>query len=181
MTNYEKVYEQIRPWLSKVAEPRELRFLGRMWRVDRAGVEQLSGPPAHTNCRSVLVWYFTYGGQGEPSYTFTPLHSFSHGIFRGNDWETGGCATLTLDEFREASARIGADFLRRERYGEAWLLHALPKLPVLLTYTEADDEFPAALDIKYGANATTFLPFETLAVLNGLINAEYKNTALPSL
>ncbi|MDR1573858.1 MAG: DUF3786 domain-containing protein [Clostridiales Family XIII bacterium] len=174
MTNYEKAYEQIRPWLGKLAEPREIQFLGRLWRVDQGGVDRLSGPPAHVNCKSVLVWYFTFGGQGEPSYEFVPLHGFSHGIFRENDWETGACATLTLDGFRAVSARLGADFLRRARYGEAWLLRALPKLPALLTYSEADEEFPATLDIKYGANATTFLPFESLAVLNGLIRAEYR-------
>jgi hypothetical protein len=171
MSNYEIVYESLRGWLSEMAAPQEILFLGRNWLVSSDGVEQLSGPPGHVNCKSVLVWYFTFGGQGEPNYEFRPFHSFSQGIFRGDEW--GLKVSATLEEFRAISTRIGAGLLRQERHGEAWLLHVLPKVPVLLTYNEADDEFPAILDIKYGGNATTFLPFETLGVLNSLISAEY--------
>jgi hypothetical protein len=171
-TNHEKVYEQLRAWLSDISTPQEIQLLGRNWLVSSDGVEQLSGPPAHVNCKSVLIWYFTYGGEGEPSYEFKPFHGFSQGIFRGGEWDTG--TTATLEKFREVSERIGAALIRSGRYSETRLLHALPKIPVLLTYNEADDEFPATLDIKNGANATTFLPFETLGVLNSLIIAEYK-------
>jgi hypothetical protein len=171
MTNYEKNYEQIRAWLGSMPEPQELAFLGRTWRVAHDGVTQLSGEPAHVNCKSVLVWYYTFGGQGGPSYEFVPLSHFSHGIFRDSDWEQGGA--ISFDGFRETSRRLGAAFMRSERYGETWLWLVLPKIPVLLTYSEADDEFPAELNIKFSANATTFLPFETLAVLRGLIAAEF--------
>jgi hypothetical protein len=172
MTNHEKNYEQIRLWLKKVTEPCEIDFLDRRWRVSCDGVEQVSGKPAHVNYKSVLVWYFTFGGTGEPSYEFTPLHSFSGGVFRGSDW--GPDTSITLNGFRETAQRLGANFLRKERYGEAWLLLVLPKIPLLLTFNEADEEFPSSLDIKFGINATTFLPFETLAVLQGLVTSEFK-------
>ncbi|MDR1590187.1 MAG: DUF3786 domain-containing protein [Oscillospiraceae bacterium] len=172
MTNAEIAYHRtIRPMLGKLSGSREVSFLGRRFRVTSEDVEQLSGKPAHVNYKGVLVWYFTYGGEGEPSFEFTSLQSFSHGIFRGSDWEPS--VTADLAEFREISAGIGAELLRKERYGEARLLFALPKVPVLLTYSEADDEYPAVLDIKFGKNADTFLPFETLAVLHGLINGEF--------
>ncbi|MDR1329526.1 MAG: DUF3786 domain-containing protein [Oscillospiraceae bacterium] len=173
MTNAEKVYEQIRPWLSEFDGARDVDFLGRSWRVTGEGVRQLSGKMAHVNCKSVLVWYFTFGGalsQAEPSFEFTSLQSFSHGIFRGG---LSPAITVTLSEFRDIASQLGASLLRQVRYGEAWLMFALPKIPVLLTYTEADDEFPALLDIKFSSNATDFLPFETLAVLHGLINSEF--------
>jgi hypothetical protein len=48
-------------------------------------------------------------------------------------------------------------------------------MPVKLTFSAGDEEFPAALDIKFGKNAVQILPFETLAVLNSLISAEYVN------
>jgi hypothetical protein len=174
MTNHEKNYENIRSWLCVLTEPCEIDFIGRRWRVDCNGVEQLSGRPAHVNCKSVLIWYFTFGGTGDPSFEFTSIHSFSHGIFRSSGWRTE--TSPTLDEFRKTAQHLGAILLRKERYGEAWLLNVLPKIPVLLTYSEADDEFPASLDIKFGSNATTFLPFETLAVLQGLIVSEFDNT-----
>jgi hypothetical protein len=172
MNNYEKNYNQIRVWLSSLPKPQEINFLGRRWRVDSCGVEQLSGQPADVNCKSVLVWYFTYGGVGEPNYEFLPLYKFSNGIFQSNSWMTD--FSLTRENFRKVSEQMGAEFLRKERYGETYFFLVLPKIAALLTYTEADDEFPAALDIKFGSNAATFLPFETLAVLHGLITAEYK-------
>ncbi|MDR2421207.1 MAG: DUF3786 domain-containing protein [Oscillospiraceae bacterium] len=172
ITNAEIAYHSvIRPMLRKLDGEREVAFLGRRFRVTGEDVEQLSGKPAHINCKGVLVWYFTFGGEGEPSFEFASLQSFSHGIFRGAAWEPYTGASLS--EFRGTAAALGAGFLRRERYGEAWLLFALPKVPVLLTYSEADEEFPAVLDIKFGKNADTFLPFETLAVLHGLIKREF--------
>jgi hypothetical protein len=170
MTNHEKNYEQIRSWLDNLSEPCELDFLGRTWRVERGGVEQLSGAPAHINCKSVLVWYFTFGGQGEPSYEFVLLSHFSYGIFRE---QISPGVSLTLPEFQETARRLGAGFMQKTRYGESWLWFVLPKVPVLLTYSEADEEFPSLLDVKFGSNATTFLPFETLAVLHGLIIREF--------
>jgi hypothetical protein len=173
MTNAEIAYcGVIRPMLRELDGEREVMFLGRRFRVTREDVEQLSGKPAHVNCKGVLVWYFTFGGEGEPSFEFASLQSFSHGIFRDAAWAPGIGASLA--EFKETAAALGAGFLRRERYGEAWLLFALPKVPALLTYSEADEEYPAMLDIKFGKNADTFLPFETLAVLHGLIKSEFR-------
>jgi hypothetical protein len=173
MTNHEKNYEKIRLWLSNMPKPCEVEFLGRLWRVDSTGVEQMSGAPAHVNCKSILVWYYTFGGQGEPSFDFVLLSHFSHGIFREQRTPS---VSLTVSEFREAARRLGVAFLRKERYGESWLWFVLPKIPVLLTYSEADEEFPALMNIKFGMNATTFLPFETLAVLYGLITDEFAGT-----
>jgi hypothetical protein len=178
--NYEKAYLSLVPWLDGVPEPVELQFLGRGFRVGAGGVEQLSGPPVHVNGKSVLIWYVTqYGGGEKPSYDFRPISSFSFGIFAGSgvSWQQkqqprfGG---LTAEGFRREAERIGAAPLRPERYGESWLLHAFPELPALLTFTEADEEFPADVDVKFGANATRVLPFETLAVLQSLIESEFR-------
>jgi hypothetical protein len=173
MTNHEKNYEYLRGWLRNISQACEVDFLGRRWNVDGGGIEQLSGPPAHVNYKSVLVWYFTFGGEGEASFEFVQLSHFSHGIFRE---QRSPNVALTIAEFRETAERLGAAYFRKERYGEAWLWFVLPKVPVLLTYTEADEEFPALLNIKFGANATTFLPFETLAVLHGIILGEFAET-----
>jgi hypothetical protein len=170
--NSEKNYEFLRSWLSDIKEPRIIEFLARTWRIDKNGVEQLSGDPANVNCKSVLIWYMTSGGVGEPSYLFVPLGNFSHGIFQ--DALGTPYVNLTLAEFRETATKLGAHFMREERYGESWLWLVFPEIPVLLKFSEADDEYPAMLDVKFGSNATTFLPFETLAVLDGLIDNEFK-------
>ncbi|MDR3310413.1 MAG: DUF3786 domain-containing protein [Oscillospiraceae bacterium] len=192
MTNHEKVYEELRLRLADCdlaeAAPRAglvfsdgavgVRTLGRELRVTNSGVELVSGPPCSVNLKSVLVWYLTFGGAGDASYEFVPVHSFSHGIFgsqspdfSSHGWR--GYAGLTPERFAAVSGRIGAELVRRERYGESRLLVPLPKLPVLLTFSEADDEFAAQIDLKVGKNATDFLPFETLCVMCGLVTREY--------
>jgi hypothetical protein len=148
-------------------------------RVDYEGVTQLDGEAANVNLKSVIIWYLTYGGQGKPSFEFTPLSSFSSGIFGSKSADFGSFAWrkhagLTPEKFRAAAKRIGTEFVRSERYGEAHLLYLFPKVPVLLTYSEADEEFPAVIDTKFSMNAPIFLPFETLAVAQGLIESEFK-------
>ena len=50
----------------------------------------------------------------------------------------------------------------------AWVFEALPKIPMMLTFYEADDEFPAEARTFYDLTAPNFLDLECLAVL-GLI------------
>jgi hypothetical protein len=49
----------------------------------------------------------------------------------------------------------------------AWQRRLLPKIPVLIKYFEADDEFPCDIKIYYDKTVAEFLDFEPLAVLNG--------------
>jgi len=181
LTNHEKAYEQIRPWLQNIKKPAEVTFLGRAFSVTKDDVVQLSGDPIHVNAKGVLVWYYTYGGADNPelypSYDFVLLYTFSHGIFSDQSaWRQNAVkaqSDLTIETVRSAAKRIGADFYRKEKYGESYLLLALPKVPVLITFTEGDDEFEPQLTVKFSSNATEILPFETLAILMGLIEREF--------
>jgi hypothetical protein len=180
-TNYDKVFERLRVRLENLGAPVTLNFLGRAFRADRGGVERISGRPIHINAQNIIIWYLTFGGRGveltPESYDFALLNHFSHGIFTGHtSWEksrASGLSDLTPKAFRECCEHIGAEFLRPERYGESRLLFAFPELPLLITFTEGDDEFPASLDIKLGKNCERILPFETLAVLTSLIESEF--------
>jgi hypothetical protein len=199
MDNYEKAYQSLLPWLAGIDGALDLDFLGRRFRVSSLGVEQLSGAPSHVNAKSVIIWYVAretlieemspipkYGGGDEPSYEFRPLSDFSFGIFSGHgtawqDARNSRIGSLGLEDFRRHAERIGAKTLRPERYGESRLLHAFPELAVMLTFSEADDEFPADINVKFGSNATRILPFETLAVLQGLILDEFAGRSVRSL
>jgi len=194
VSNYDKAYESIRPWLADcdfakaakqlgLAAPADgsltLAVLGRRFCADRNGVTQLDGPAAHINLSSVIIWYLTFGGTGQPTYKFAPLSSFSQGIFGAQSadfsapaWQEH--AGLTLERFQSVCQRIRAEPQGIIRHGERRLLMLFPKVPVLLTYNEPDEEFSAVLDIKFDTAALTFLPFETLAVAHGLIAAEFK-------
>jgi len=195
VSNYDKAYESIRPWLAAVdfaeASARlglvspdgvsaKLSVLGRGFVASADGVEQVSGEAASVNLRSVIVWYLTHGGSGQPTFRFTPLSGLSQGIFGTrssdfSDWEWQRHAGLTLAGFRAICQRINAEPMRTSEHSESRLLMLFPKVAALLTYEEADDEYPAILDIKFDQQAIVYLPFETLAVAEGLISQEFQD------
>ena len=151
-----------------------LTFLGHDYWVDETGVYPEGSDNTSFNTRSVIIYYLTYGGKGEASYDFRTMHSFSHGLFEGDSssskWGTAYKGPrLSLEFFEAAAKRIGAEFMQKKNGAHSYLLFPFPKVPALLTYNEGDDEFPDDMVIKFGTNALNFLPFETLAVLHGLI------------
>jgi hypothetical protein len=153
-----------------------LSFLGRQWRADAAGVYLERGADAHVNCKSVIVYYLTFGGRGAPQYRFQLLHAFTGGFFawQNSAWSAErGRTTLTAHApFAAAAKRLGARPVGEARGVYTWMLFAFPKLPVQITYAEPDEDFPPKLLIKFDCTAADFLRFETLAVLHGLIAAE---------
>jgi hypothetical protein len=199
MSNYERIYDNIRPWLADCDfSEAALRLgftppvdgvltfasLGREWRVDKDGVRQSGGLDIHVNFRNVIIWYLTFRDSIwtpliRTSDGFASLGSLSNGNFgqrsadfQSFDWQRH--SGLTLEEFRTAAERIGAGFVRSARYGEVRLLDVFPKVPALLTFSEEDEEFPAQVDVKFRSDALKYLPFETLAVLHGLISGEFQ-------
>lgn len=159
----------------------QLTFLGRDYRVDAMGVypEGESESVSSYNSRTVIIYYLTYGGRGEPSYDFRSIRSFSQGLFDGDRGGWGGKHRfenrLTPDLFDTAAKRIGAQPMQVKNGAHSYLLYAFPKVPALVTYTEGDEEFPDDISVKFGTNALNFLPFETLAVLHGLIERSLVN------
>jgi hypothetical protein len=192
LNGYEKTYEIVRRRLAgfNLAEAAAnlgldapdgdgrlfLTFLGRRWRVGSGGVSLVSGPDAHVNCKSVIIYYLTSGGSGQPSYKFQLLHTFTSGLFSGQNsaWlsEQGRTDIATRARFRQAAERIGAWVTREERGMCSLMMFAFPKLPVTLTYIEPDEEYEARSLIKFDSSSLSFIPFETLAVLNALIASE---------
>jgi len=49
---------------------------------------------------------------------------------------------------------------------------ALPKLPLMFTFYDADEDFPAEAKVLYDAAALDFLDLECLAVLGGILVEE---------
>ncbi|MDR0905858.1 MAG: DUF3786 domain-containing protein [Oscillospiraceae bacterium] len=189
MNGYEKTYETLKLRLADcdfaaaasavgLAAPTDgavtVDFLGCRYRVDKSGVEQVSGGAANVNCKTVIVYYLTHGGSGFPQYEFQSLRAFASGLFDGSRGVTAVERERITEyaQFTEAAKRLGAEFVRETANGShIWLMYAFPKVPVLLTFVEGDDEFPAQTQLKFDVTATDFLPFETLAVLNGLITS----------
>ena len=71
-------------------------------------------------------------------------------------------------KFSDAARRLGG------REGESgvgkhlWGFNVLPKIPLRIVFYEADEEFPASIQIMLDRTALRFLEFECLAFMVGL-------------
>jgi hypothetical protein len=70
-------------------------------------------------------------------------------------------------KFGEAAAKLGG--IEEEAQGgkHSWKFDVLPKIPLKLVYYEADEDFPAEIQIMLDTTAIRFLEFECLAFLVG--------------
>jgi hypothetical protein len=163
-------------------------FLGRKYEVDRDGVRPLDGKAVDVNILSVLVYYAISKGNTEPQYDFALLNTFTGGLFSsgssGTDWMIAPILKAFGNDYelvRRAARNMGMIYEGSRSTGEhAWQYQLLPKIPVLIKYFEADDEFPCDIKIYYDKTALEFLDFEPLAVLNScLVAAIVQGAACP--
>ena len=186
---YEKTYEAVAARLRDLEFPyaakrlgfdlidkytMSIDFLGRTYVLDRDGAGSLDGEAADVNVLSVLAYYALSGGSAEPLYDFALLNTFTGGLL-----SSGGTDAAWMVEplrkvcgahetFRRAARNLGMIYEGSRAAGEhAWQYRLLPKIPALIKYFEADDEFPCSIKIYYDKTVTEFLDFEPLAVLNG--------------
>jgi hypothetical protein len=137
----------------------------------------------NVNCKSVLIYYLTYGGKGEPLYRFQPLQAFSQGLFSGsqNDssWRNDCISEIYAnapEKFAWAMQLLGATPAAvSSGASSAWHLAALPKVPLEIRYYHQDDEFPCAIKLLVDRTALNYLPFETLAVYLGCVISELEH------
>ena len=219
LNGYEKTYEVLVPRLSGCDFERAAADLGLMYKdgivhvdfllrhytIDETGVHEIESTnetyeranetksttdsDSDVNRKSVLIYYLTWGGRGEPAYQFKLFHSFSHGIFSGGATETNWMSASLrriLSEggdgatrFEETMNVFGAT--QKPVTGGAtsiWSYQVLPKIPVEIYYYEADEEFPCEVKVMYDSTALNFVPFETLGVLGSCLHNEIKRTLL---
>jgi hypothetical protein len=186
---YERIYHTILPKLGECdilqngvrlgAEPVEggvrVCFLGRNFIIGKEGVEPEDKLDASVNSLSVLIYYITSNGAGDFSYDFAPLNRLA-GMIDGQTSLTNGTMSVPLirefgehyDRFAMAVARLGGVEQAASDSGKhIWRLLALPKILTEIIFYEADDEFPADIQIMLDRTAPRFLDFECLAVMTG--------------
>ena len=149
-------------------------FFKREYRITLDGVEPLDGLPVNVNTRSVLLYYLLSKGQGEPEGSYVLFEAIPRMISGlsaqsrlmntplerhfGNDYAKFSDAALWLGGSEEES-RAGKHL---------WRFNILPKMPLKIVFYEADDEFPASIQIMLDKTALRFLEFESLAFTVGL-------------
>ncbi|MDR2739363.1 MAG: DUF3786 domain-containing protein [Treponema sp.] len=191
---YEKTYETITPRLRDLDFPyaalrlgfdlidkyrMSIDFLGRKYELDREGVRPVDGEKVNVNFLSVLVYYAISKGNTEPLYDFALLNSFSGGLFSGGGSGSGWMVEPirktcggNYEKFRRAARDLGMIYEGSRVTAEhTWQYRLLPKIPALIKYFEADEEFPCDVKIYYDKTVPEYLDFEPLAVLNGCLVA----------
>jgi len=160
-----------------------VKFLKREYRITKDGVEPLDGQPVNVNNRSVLLYYLLSQGTGEPENAYVLFES----IPRLN----GGLALQSrlmnsplerklgndYIKFTQAAVKLGGIEQDSQLGKHTWEFQVLPKIPVRIIFYEADDEFPASLQIMLDKTAPRFLEFECLAFMIGCFTRALIKTA----
>ena len=146
----------------------QISFLKREYRITLDGVEPLDGQPVNVNNRSVLLYYLLSKGQGDPENSFISFESIPRMIsglsvqsrlmntplerYFGNDYV----------KFSEAAVKLGGIEEEPQLGKHLWRFDVLPKIPLKIVFYEADDEFPASLQILADRNTLDYMHYETL-------------------
>lgn len=152
-------------------------FLGRKFNITSAGVDVADGEEVDSNFRSVLVHYITSEGHGQPAWEFLPLFRLT-GMIEGQNSQSQGMMTDPMliefggdyEKFEQAARKLSGKYDGKTKDGGlCWIFEPLPKIPVKIVFYEADDEFPADIQILFDKHSPRFMEFECLAFLCGCL------------
>jgi hypothetical protein len=161
----------------------QVRFLNREYRITVDGAEPLDGQPVNVNNRSVLLYYLLSRGSGDLENCYV--------LFEGLPGMIGGlhtelrlmnrplerCFRNDYAKFSEAALKLGGIAEEAWEGKHVWDFGVLPKIPLRVVFYEADDEFPANIQIMLDKSALRFLEFECLAFLVGCFAGALIKTA----
>jgi hypothetical protein len=163
-------------------------LLGRDYLVDKDGVSAADGGPAAVTHRIVLAYYLMHSGYGKPAGRFAPYRELPGGAyFARNVAQTveGRLARFfssRLGDLKRAAAALGGRPTAGEACADAaYEFTTLPKLPLMITLYDADEDFPAEAKLFYDLLAPNFLDLECLAVLGLILVLELEAAAGPAV
>lgn len=183
---YEKVYQELLPRLARAdlneaAEALGLErrgqevlvpCLGRLFAADRQGIRYADGGQAPVNHRIVIAYYLLHGGRGINAERYVPYRElpggadFARSLSQLVEERLARHFAGRLPELEQAARALGGR--PAPELGAGDVVHhfeALPKLPLLLIFHDADQDFPARAQLLYDLTAPNFLDLECLAVL----------------
>lgn len=195
---YEKVYEELVERLASAEleanagalglewhnGEASLVLYGRRYRVGAEGVTAEDGGVAQVAHRIVLAHYLMHGGRGEPSRRFVPYREipggcdFSRNLSITVEGRVASFFAGKRETLIRASEAIGGTRTEPETSCDAaFVFEALPKVPIMFTFYDEDDDFPAEVKVFFDALALHFLDLECLAVVGMLLASELEEAA----
>lgn len=148
-------------------------FLGRKYLITKDGVEPLDAQLVNVNNRSVLIYYLLSKGRGEPEGSYIPFESIPRMI--GGLNLQSRLMNTPLERyfaedyvgFAEAASKLGGIEEETKSGKHVWRFDILPKLPLILVFYEADEDFPVEIKIMLDKTSLQFMEFECLAFMVG--------------
>jgi hypothetical protein len=190
---YEKVYQELLPRLASADISGAASDLGLVMQDDAAlvpcfgkdylvgkeGVSLADGSKAPLNHRIVMAYYIMHGGRGENAGRFAPYRElpggqdFARALSEIVEGRAANFFGGKLQKLKSAAQALGAVPGEEFAPGDAsFVVIALPKLPMLMSFYDADEDFPAEAKVFYDITAPNFLDLECLAVLGLLLVLE---------
>lgn len=194
---YERVYRELLPRLAAAdlaAAARDLGLetaggravvpcLGRRLEVGPQGVAE-EGGPAPLNHRIVAAYYLLHGGRGENAGRFVPYRElpggqdFARSLSGLVEDRLARSFSGRQAELEAAARSLGGRPAPEAASGDAvFRFQALPGVPLVIGFYDADPEFPAEAKLLYDLTAPNFLDLECLAVLGLLLVQELEAAA----
>ncbi len=153
-------------------------MFGKPYRISGRGITDPSGKRPSFDicvilCKHLLLCPDTHPTEDE-WVSFRDLKDtgplttyFSNDVERAIAKEFSG----RLDDLKKSSKVLGGYVPAIElSYDLAVQLDPLPRVPVLLTYNDADDEFPAKCSVLFERRAEKYLDAECLAMVGALVS-----------
>ncbi len=160
---------------SPVDDAIKITFLGREYLINSSDVIAADGTYSDPNIRSILIYYITSKGSGEPEYSYSLLKRFIPRSMSGSGTNISWMERPIIREFRNdynkfsiALKTLGAVYENSPNsYEYIWMYRILPKIPMRILYVKADEEFPCEIKLFLDNGANRFMEFEQLAFLCG--------------
>jgi hypothetical protein len=77
---------------------------------------------------------------------------------------------LSLEKFKSACEKIGGEPVQMA--DAAYTFQGLPRVPVLVTYWQGDEDFPSTCKTLFDASATESLPIDGCAILGSMLTGK---------
>lgn len=190
--NYEEVYSGLVDRLARADFRHAMRFLeardtGENVAVDVLGRTCLAGPNGVSaadggdldfTVRIVLSYYILHGGSGDLDGNWVAYRDFKDGAFFHAAFsqivenEIAQRFSGRMAELELRGAALGGQPLAAGLGGDlCFYFPALPRVPLVLVFYDADEDFSSSARVLFDSAAPKFLDMECLAVL-GLILAD---------
>ncbi len=154
-----------------------LNLFGKPLRISKNGILDAAGKEPNHSVKVVLFQYLLLHPDKHPSETtwisyknFRDAAPLVHSFHSNVEMAIARNFEGRLKALKEACIGIGGcEYVTEMNYVLHMKFDALPKIPILLLFNDAEDEFPAQCILLFELRAEKYLDMECLAILGWLL------------